>query len=1039
MHSKHPYLRFLCITIALLGMALLPPIPSSAEMVEPAMRFGLGALKDGCFSPDGRFYATGGGAGAVLWDARTGERLRIYHMTASASAVAFSPDGKWLAATDQMVNFVEVFDIASGQLIGSIPAPINTSDLCFSPDGTKILIGSNQAAAQLREFPSGNLLATFQGKQSSSAMMGVQFSDNGERILIACYHDNAAYLYDAHDYSLLHTFSQNSGVREAGISPDGSRIAIGALGSNGKKSALYNGTTYAKIVDLPVAEWSSVYSYRFSKDGQRLVTADWISGDSDSVFIWNAQNGSLIAKFGGHDSTTVFAEFSSDGSNILSGSDDGVVVVRDAATLQEKFRNQEHPAEGMKLAVSPDGLSLITANLSYGLHNPLFFWDACTGERITQYDGTPAPTISVDFMPDGTHFLAGDYNGLVTLREIGSSTPSMSFNAGFRVNDVKVSPDGQYILTVNDYKTVKLWRANGQFVRTYTGTSDNFVPFANFSPDGSQILTAGSVSGQAVLIDRDSGQIVQTYQNSNDPIDGAFSPDGTKLAIIANSYFNYVFDKASGQTLHNFGLSNSRAVAFSPDSSKIAIAGSTGYGILTYGITLYDLDSEQEIRSFIGHPSSLVDMAFSKDGSRLFSIDWNGVTFAWDTGLAPARTKNKLIVLAAGGPSAENTIATQTIALTNRICQAALVRGYARENIRYLSDFDNPSTITANVLPATLSALDDSITSWTTDAYRLTLWMIGPGRYDAGNQESQLIMNFSSALTMNPSTALTASHLAESLNAVQSGPIPLREVDLIVDADHSGGMLRSLQKTQQTSGTCRIVMASTGENCIANFGPDGEAAGSVSFSGLFLSTAIRGKNLQKCFQDAEKGLKKLHLPANAPQEPLLDDDADGLYTNQDGNLARRRVFGNIPDPRFKIPEFTAVTATELDLAAGSSISVNAQLQRNENLDLSRVEVFLKRIDGAADTSSLTGHKAIHLTKAGALRTFGARRVRAAAPGEVLETYGAIIHPEQLEGPGRYRLFYTVTRDDRLGIEMTIPASTDLSTPPSATHAWELYQ
>ncbi|MGC4118768.1 MAG: serine/threonine-protein kinase [Myxococcales bacterium] len=53
----------------------------------------------GAFSPDGRHFATASDERtAALWDAATGERLRQFREDMGFFAVAFSPDGRWLAA-----------------------------------------------------------------------------------------------------------------------------------------------------------------------------------------------------------------------------------------------------------------------------------------------------------------------------------------------------------------------------------------------------------------------------------------------------------------------------------------------------------------------------------------------------------------------------------------------------------------------------------------------------------------------------------------------------------------------------------------------------------------------------------------------------------------------------------------------------------------------------------------------------------------------------------------------------------------------------
>jgi WD40 repeat protein/serine/threonine protein kinase len=141
------------------------------------------------FSPDGRTVAARkyGSRSVWFWAADTGTSLGSFTPPAEwslewDSVGQFSPDSKWLAVPANRV--VHVIDVASRAGVRVLRGhETRVGALAFSPDGSRLLTGSDDQSAALWDVETGRILAVYKGHPGPVRL--VAYSPDGKRVATA--------------------------------------------------------------------------------------------------------------------------------------------------------------------------------------------------------------------------------------------------------------------------------------------------------------------------------------------------------------------------------------------------------------------------------------------------------------------------------------------------------------------------------------------------------------------------------------------------------------------------------------------------------------------------------------------------------------------------------------------------------------------------------------------------------------------------------------------------------------------------------------
>ena len=141
--------------------------------------------------------------------------------------------------------------------------------VAFSPDGQRIVTGSDADTAKVWDAASGKELLALKGHKN--VIVWVAFSADGERIVTGCC-DGTAKVWDAATGKDLVTLNGHSDqVWSVAFSPDGRRIVTGSPDTTAK---VWEASSGLELLALR-GHSGAVHSVAFSPDGQRIVTGSW--------------------------------------------------------------------------------------------------------------------------------------------------------------------------------------------------------------------------------------------------------------------------------------------------------------------------------------------------------------------------------------------------------------------------------------------------------------------------------------------------------------------------------------------------------------------------------------------------------------------------------------------------------------------------------------------------------------------------------------------------------------------------------------------
>ncbi|MFM8572466.1 MAG: protein kinase domain-containing protein [Pirellula sp.] len=220
--------------------------------------------------------------------------------------------------------------------------------------------------------------------------------------------------------------------------------------------------------------------------GGHLVDGVFTPGNHNEVVVWDTITAQEERRFNVSSLPISTVAISTDGKEILTGSDDKLVKLWDRETGQEKLRMRGHSLMVRKVKFIPNSKQAVSCSSDKTIR----IWDLETGDEVKRLRGHTEGVESIACSPDGTMLASASKDNTVRIWDVrlGKVLHKLTDHEN-HVISVWFSTDGRLVLSGSLDHTARLWDAlTGKCLKVYTDHLDNVSAVA-LSPSGNQVIT----------------------------------------------------------------------------------------------------------------------------------------------------------------------------------------------------------------------------------------------------------------------------------------------------------------------------------------------------------------------------------------------------------------------------------------------------------------------------------------------------------------------------------------------------------------------
>lgn len=512
--------RLLLFGILTIGLTPLFVAHCTAQQLEFVVETGhAGTIDSIVFSPDGKLLASCDGTSIKLWDVETGQEIKSVAVFEEVNSLAFSRNGKRLAAGSYN-NTIKIWDIEIGKELLTLIGHTNSiSSVVFSPDDKMLASGSDDGTIRFWDSETGRPLKIF---QNDFAISEIAFSPDGRRLASGDYGGEVKLwnVADAQEQKPLSFKGDSRLVITVAFSRDGQILASGGTD---KTVMLWNlaSNEYTQLTESA----GPIVSLSFAKGGKTLA---WGSGKI--IRLWDVEFNREFRTLSENNDWVTPVVFSPDGKTLASGHSDSKIKLWDSVSGKVLKIFAANVSSITQPSFSPNGKKIVAGSDD----KTTKLWNLESGEVKIFKDQDSRSIESVTFSPDSKIIASGSLGGAILLN-LSPAADDVAKNA---------KPDGS---------DITLWDvASGKKLTTLAGHAFGVYALA-FSADG-KMLASGGGDRIIKIWDITSGQVLKSFQGHTDSVRFvAFSLDEKTLVSGSNDRTVKLWDVASGKQLRSFG------------------------------------------------------------------------------------------------------------------------------------------------------------------------------------------------------------------------------------------------------------------------------------------------------------------------------------------------------------------------------------------------------------------------------------------------------------------------------------------------------